>query len=350
MVVIVDFFTKYVHIYPCPNHKALTVLRCLSDGWIAEHGVPAVIHTDNGPELVGQILSQAYRFAGISRVLSTAYHAQSLGTVERVNGTVVNLLRTVAQRDREHWPDYIPHIKMAINSAVHATTGFSPYFLHTGREMTLPASLFAKVMMLGQSVNEFVIQRETVLQRAWRMAFDAIGATQDHAKELHDRKARVRPVHRHDFCVLTNPTLKEGEARKIAPLFKALYRVRRVDYPNVDIQQVGNPRAQIQTVHVNRIKVIHIKSGLPFIKVNAQYINNITCVICGERYQDETPFEWLLCDECLGHVHLKCLPEGFEMPETRTLCPTCADKEYDPVLTATEPLLEELFSTTAINN
>ena len=90
MIVFIDFFTKWTEIYPAPNHTRERVIHFLVDEWIKHNGCPAVIHTDNGPELVSYMIRNCYKMNGIKQVLSTAYHSQSLGVVERVNG--LNLL------------------------------------------------------------------------------------------------------------------------------------------------------------------------------------------------------------------------------------------------------------------
>ena len=51
-------------------------------------------------------------------------HIWELGVIERVNGTIVNLLRTEAQEDQRHWDTYIPSLQLAINSAVYSSTEF----------------------------------------------------------------------------------------------------------------------------------------------------------------------------------------------------------------------------------
>ena len=118
MVVFIDFFTKWVEIYPAQNHTARTIVKLLCHGWIRHNGVPEIIHTDNGPELVDHMMEEAHRSLEIKGVLSTAYHSQSLGVVERLNGTTIRLLRAAAMEDQQHWDEYIPSLEMALNGRV----------------------------------------------------------------------------------------------------------------------------------------------------------------------------------------------------------------------------------------
>ncbi|XP_041462201.1 uncharacterized protein LOC121413446 [Lytechinus variegatus] len=48
VLVIMDYFTKYVNLYPMANQKATTVVDCLFDKFVCQHGIPESIHSDQG--------------------------------------------------------------------------------------------------------------------------------------------------------------------------------------------------------------------------------------------------------------------------------------------------------------
>lgn len=45
VLVVMDYFTKYVNLYALPDQRATTIARCL---YIHHHGFPEAIHTDQG--------------------------------------------------------------------------------------------------------------------------------------------------------------------------------------------------------------------------------------------------------------------------------------------------------------
>ncbi|OWZ13596.1 LOW QUALITY PROTEIN: hypothetical protein PHMEG_00013057 [Phytophthora megakarya] len=63
--------------------------------------------------------------------MSTADHPQTDGQTERVNRVLVDLLKCYAQ-SFHNWSDYLPMAEFAINNAVHASTGHTP-FIHAFR-------------------------------------------------------------------------------------------------------------------------------------------------------------------------------------------------------------------------
>ena len=59
------------------------------------------------------------------------------GQTERMNRTIIGMLKTLEEKEKLYWEDHLAKIASAYNSTVHKTTGFSPYFLMFGRETRL---------------------------------------------------------------------------------------------------------------------------------------------------------------------------------------------------------------------
>mgnify|MGYP006153883405 CR=1 FL=1 len=66
----------------------------------------------------------------VERCLSTAYHPQSDGQVERMNRIVQEVLRHYVSPRADNWDRLLPLVEFAINSAKQESTGFSPFQLN----------------------------------------------------------------------------------------------------------------------------------------------------------------------------------------------------------------------------
>ena len=75
--------------------------------------------------------------------ISTAFHPQTQGIVERMNAVIGQMLRYPIHEtnERREWNKFLPIIELAINSSVNRSTGYTPFFLNYGFDPVVPADL-----------------------------------------------------------------------------------------------------------------------------------------------------------------------------------------------------------------
>ncbi|XP_073515516.1 uncharacterized protein [Phyllobates terribilis] len=91
------------------------------------------IHSDQGACFQGQLITELLQVYGIQQSRTTPYHPQGNGACERFNRTLLQMLRTLEQRQKERWTEFLPELMWAYNNRVHSTTGFTPYAMMFGR-------------------------------------------------------------------------------------------------------------------------------------------------------------------------------------------------------------------------
>ena len=91
IVVLCDYFTKWVEAYAVPNHTALTVGDKIVNEFICRFGIPKQIHSDQGREFESELFSVLCEKLGVDKTRTTPYRPQSDGLVERYNRTPANV-------------------------------------------------------------------------------------------------------------------------------------------------------------------------------------------------------------------------------------------------------------------
>ena len=141
VLVVADYFTKYVEIYALPDQTARTVARCLFDDFVLRHGVPEVLHTDQGRQFEAEVIQRLCQMLGIKKTRTTAYNPKSDGMVERHNRTLIDQLAKILLSHGGEWDMYVKHVSFAYNTSRHNSTRFTPFFLLRGFEARVPADV-----------------------------------------------------------------------------------------------------------------------------------------------------------------------------------------------------------------
>ena len=138
VLLIGDYYTKWVEAVAIPNQEAKTVARVLLDEFICRFGAPAFIHTEQGRNFDSSLFRELCSLLNIQKTRTTAYHPESDGFVERFNRTLENMLSMYVEDNQTDWDLHLQSVMLAYRSTVQDTTGYTPHFLMTGREINLP--------------------------------------------------------------------------------------------------------------------------------------------------------------------------------------------------------------------
>ena len=105
---------------------------------MCRHGCFSVQINDQDREFVNEISAELHTKTGVKQRITSAYHPQSNGLVERQNRTIKNCLVKVCNENPATWPRIIDGILFAHRVSRHSSTRYTPFFLLYNREPTLP--------------------------------------------------------------------------------------------------------------------------------------------------------------------------------------------------------------------
>ena len=204
IVVFVDRLSKMAHLAAVPaTINGEGTARLFIDRVFRQHGLPMAIISDRDPRFTGTFWKSIFRVLGTKLDMSTADHPQTDGQTERVNRVIGDILRSVCAETPKRWSSMLPVVEFALNNAVHASTGYTPFYVngltHPRVPLTLPlrgsglgggelADRLADIspVTVRKQVSEFLATRFSAL----RHVRDTIADSQDKQKEQADAKSR----------------------------------------------------------------------------------------------------------------------------------------------------------------
>lgn len=134
LLVVVDWFSKFVLIQPMRAMKALTLCKFVEENVFKMFSVPEILLSDNGTQFLSREFKNLLKKYQVKHFLTAKYFPQANPT-ERVNRTIVSAIRSSlkGKTSQKDWDSDMQVIANAIRTATHASTGYTPFYLNFGR-------------------------------------------------------------------------------------------------------------------------------------------------------------------------------------------------------------------------
>jgi Integrase zinc binding domain/Integrase core domain len=137
----IDRSTRWVEAFPLKVVAASNCTKVLVNGWVARYGVPACLTSDQGVQFASAVWAALMSRLGIQHVMTTAYHPQSNGVIERFHRRLKDALR--ARAATTDWPQHLPWVLLGLRSAPREDSGVSSAELVFGAPLQLPGQFLS---------------------------------------------------------------------------------------------------------------------------------------------------------------------------------------------------------------
>lgn len=255
IIVLTDYHTKWAVTRAVPAENEAVLAEFMVDEIFLRYGAPSEILSDRGQSFSTRMMKEVYQIFAVKHITTTSYHPQTNGLTERLNRTLSTMLAFYVSRQHDDWDRYLPVVTFAYNSAVQASTGFTPFYLMYGHE----PRIMTDVREAPGHTN--ISEHFERLHEARERAVEAARRAQEIQKKQYDKHRYVEQYEEGDLVLIYRPRGYIGQTTKLRHPYEGPFTVVKVyDDLNVRVRppnDQGGRRAKEDVVHVSRLKKYH---------------------------------------------------------------------------------------------
>jgi transposase InsO family protein len=276
IVVATEYLTKWPEARAIPAADAFNVASFIFEDIICRHGCPRELLSDQGSHFCNQVVDSLCNKMKVRHRLSSAYHPQTNGLVERFNRTLCEVLAKCSSQYDEDWDLFIPAALFAYRTSQHSTTRHEPFFLLYGRDALLPIE--TEVHTYPAESASAISHQESLLRRmeqivgdlleARNQAQDRIAKSQSKQRLRHQDKAHIETYSIGDLVLMYRSALEKTWSHKLEEKWEGPYHIHQI--LGNGAYKLRNKESKVlrKSVHGNRLKLYHPRSEVPLVVID----------------------------------------------------------------------------------
>jgi len=226
IIVAMDYLTKWPEARAVSEATADATAQFLYEQIICQHGCPQIILSDRGTHFNNNTIKALTEKFKINHLLSTPYHPQTNGLVERFNRTLCESLARQSLKNND-WDLYIAPTLFAYRTTKHSTTKMEPFFLVYGRSARLPMD--SEQLPDSSVTHDRLVELIDHLPQGRMKAKNQVLQSQSKQKERHDENIKQSNQFKIGNKVLYfNVTLDQSHSGKFNPKWRGPFIVQQV--------------------------------------------------------------------------------------------------------------------------
>ena len=115
----------------------------LVDKVVLRHGCPSQLLSDRGTLFVSRLFRRLADRLGVHKIITSAYHIQTNGQVERMNRHIASTLTSYLNDHQTDWDEYLEANAFAYRTSFVDAIDNTPFYLVHGRDPRFPTDVLA---------------------------------------------------------------------------------------------------------------------------------------------------------------------------------------------------------------
>ena len=244
-----DQLTKFLVAVPILNTETSTIATAFINRFICLFGVPKIVISDRGSNLVSKLMNAVARRFKISRITTTAYNPAANGAIERAHGVIGEYLRNYTKRYSD-WDKYIDLCTFCYNNTIHTAHSYTPFELTFGFLARMPSEANIKESEKLPTYKNYLVDLVSRLVGIRKLANENLHKAKIASKQQYDKKVNIVDFEVGNIVYLA----KGGELSKPDYPFTGPHEIVR-KLSDYDYEIMDPKTKKLQIVHARRLKV-----------------------------------------------------------------------------------------------
>ena len=253
LLTIMDVTTRYPEAIPTSSSQAKPVMKQLL-GFFTRYGFPREVQSDRGVNFTSNLFKTTFKELGVSQILSSAYHPQTQGSLERHHQTLKSLIKKFCYEHEKDWDVAIPFVLFAIREVPTESLGFSPNELVFGHRVRGPLDVvyegWSGQADSAEPLLDMVSKTRIRLHQALDLARSNLLTAQNRMKTHYDKKSMKREFKVGDEVLALLPVQGSPLAAQFSGPYQITQKVGPLDY----LVATPDRRKSHQLCHINMLK------------------------------------------------------------------------------------------------
>ncbi len=294
--------TRFPEAIPLRTLKTPAIVKAIVK-FCTTFGLPKIIQSDQGSNFMSRVFRKVMRELNIKHCVSSAYHPQSQGVLERFHQTLKSMLRTYCLEYEKDWDEEVPLLLFAVRNTVQESLGFSPAELVFGHSPRGPLKMLQE-QLLSQShsvtdknVLDHVSSFHERLHSVWKLARQSLESSQSQMKSRYDKHTVQRSFEPGDQVLVLQPLPGSTLQAKFAGPYGIEEKLSDTDY----VVKTPDRKRKTRVCHINMLK-LYVSRPKPKCTVPSPVIVSVSA---GPSDYSPSVDDLRIGSACLSDISLK---------------------------------------------
>ena len=263
VLMMTDHFTRYALAVVMKDQTAKTVAKVFYERFITVFRVPVKLLSDRGVNFTSALVEELCAAFGIQKCLTTAYHAQCNGQVERFHQMLFHMIGKLAHKKKAQWEQHLSELLQPYNSTQSTVTGYSPHYLMFGRHPRFPVDYYFPTVSMfecSHCMPTYVMEVRRWFKEAYAEAHLQMNCEAKKQKQYYDKTTSTVQLVPGDVVLMKNDVY-QGKQKGKDRWSEAEYVVVHQVADGIPTYEVKDEAGNVKTIHHNRLILVATPVG-----------------------------------------------------------------------------------------